>query len=124
MSTNSDKWLPVISRLLWQVYYRVLGLVSYHADINESFKAATYLSQNNYLGNTFGGNVYWVVEGSVFRWDDVELAPEIKMNVWFFGRQRNTVMARRGWWALYVLDPVIAATLKKKYPDEFAIASL
>jgi len=101
-----EKWIPVIENLLWQVYYRILSFVSFHGPIDEAYEAAKFLS------GTRGGEVYWVIPDRVFRWDDVEVSPDITMKVWFFGsaiRRRNTVMARRGWWALYLLDPYIEA---------------
>jgi len=95
------KWVPVIDKLLWQTYYRILSFISFHAPIDEAYQAAKLLSE------TKGGNVYWVIPDRVFRFDDVEISPGIRMKVWFFGsaiRRKNTVMARRGWWSLYLLD--------------------
>lgn len=101
-----NRWVPVVSRLLWQCYYRVLGLISFHGSISEAYEAAKWLSES-LLGP--GGNVYWIVENRVFRWDNVEISPDIFMNVWFFGTPRNTMMLRRGWWALYLLETSVKA---------------
>lgn len=98
------KWGPVIEKLLWQCYYRILGFISFPAPVDESFLAAQKLSEE------LGGKVYWVLEGRVFRWDDVEFSPGLKMSLWFVGseiRRRNTVMARRGWWTLYITEPIL-----------------
>jgi hypothetical protein len=101
------KWVPVISRLLWQCYYRLLSFVSYHGPIDESYEAAKYLSIEKMGEQVYGGDVYWVVEGHVFRWDNVEVSPGITMSLWFVGSavlRKNTIMARRGWWSLYMLQ--------------------
>ena len=108
-----EKWVPVIDRLLWQCYYRILSFISFHGPVDEAYQAAKKLSE------TKGGEVYWVIPDRVFRWDNVEISPGIKMKIWFFGsaiRRKNTVMARRAWWALYLFDPYVktlARTLAK-----------
>lgn len=111
-----EKWIPVIERLLWQCFYRILSFISYHAPIDESYQAAQSLS------GTKGGEVYWVIPDRVFRWDNVEFSPGLKISVWFFGsalRRKNTVMVRRGWWTFYLLDVYVkrmarALALEKK----------
>lgn len=92
-------WVPVIDRLLWQCYYRILSFISYHAPIDESYEAVNVLARER------GGDVHWVIPGRVFRWDGLTLSPGITMSVWFFGsaiRRKNTVMARVGWWSLWI----------------------
>jgi len=98
MAEQWGKWVPVIEHLLWQVYYRVLSFVSFHGPLSEAYYAAEHLSDGK------GGRVYWVILDRVFRWDDVEISPGISTKVWFFGGPKNTVMARRGWWAMYLLE--------------------
>lgn len=100
------KWAPIIEKLLWQNYYRILSFISFHGPISESYVAATSLIPQ------LGGNIFWVVENRIFRWDNVEISPGITMTVWFFGGPRNTVMARRGWWSLYLFD--VASKLAKE----------
>lgn len=100
------KWVPVIEKLLWQCFYRILSFISFPAPVDESFEAARDLSVQ------LGGKVYWVhgLDGRVFRWDDVEFSPGLKMSVWFAGskvRRKNTVMIRRGWYTFYVLMVVL-----------------
>jgi hypothetical protein len=102
----SERWVPVIDHLLWQTYYRILSFISFHGPIDEAYQAAQYLSQ------TRGGEVYWVVRDRVFRWDNVEVSKDIKMNVWFLGsamRRKNTVMARVGWWTMWILSETLKA---------------
>lgn len=109
MPEEYEKWIPVIDHLLWQVYYRVLSFVSFHGPVDEAFKACIKLKEAK------GGSVYWVLPKRAFRWDDVEVSPGIKMTVWFFGsavRRKNTVMCRRGWWAMYLFDPYVKTLAK------------
>jgi len=98
-----EKTVHVLDALVVQCYYRVLSFVSFHSGIDASFKAAQHLAETKR-----GGSVYWVVENSgVARWDDVEVFPGIRITIWLFGskvRQKNTCLARRGFWALYLFD--------------------
>lgn len=97
-----EKAVEVMDYLLKQTYYRVLSFVSFHFPIEDAYKAAQQLKTKR------GGDVYWIVEGKVARWDELEVFPEVYMTIWFFGGQKNTVMARRGWWAMYVLETSLA----------------
>ena len=109
MAEKWMKWVPVIDNLLWQVYYRILSFISFHGPVDEAYQAAKLLSE------TKGGEVYWVIPDRVFRWDDVEVSPGITMKVWFLGsaiRRKNTVMFRRGWWALYLWDPYVKSVAR------------
>lgn len=98
------RWIPVIEHLLWQNYYRILSFVSYPAPIEESFQAAEELSK------TYGGTVSWSLDyHNLFKWEDLEFSPGLKMSIYFVGsaiRQRNTAMIRRGWWKLYLFQPL------------------
>ncbi len=93
------KWVPVADSLVLQAYYRVLSFVSMHAPVDQVFQAIKYIAETKR-----GGEVYWVVEPRVAKWENLEVYPGIKMTLWVFGRNRNTVYARRGWWALYLLN--------------------
>jgi hypothetical protein len=114
MSEPWARWVPILDGLVFQAYYRVLSFVSIHAPVSEVYEAARHLAETKR-----GGEVYWVVEGRVARWDGLDVSPPygVTMNVWLFGaklRGKNTVLARRGWWSLYLFDPLVkslAATL-------------
>jgi len=99
MAEEWERWVPVADALVLQAYYRVLSFVSMHAPVDQAFQAIKHLAETKR-----GGTVYWVVEPYVAKWDNLEVFPGIKMTLWVFGRKRNTVYARRGWWALYLLD--------------------
>jgi len=107
------KYVPVLEKILFQCYYRVLSFVSIHTGINNIYKAAKYLSENT----DKNGKVYWVVKGKIAKWDNLQVFPDITMSVWLFGselRQKNTVIARVGWWKMYVIESIIykiAATM-------------
>jgi len=99
MAEAWEKWIPVVDALILQTYYRQLSWVSIHAPINEVYKAAEHLAEVKR-----GGKVYWVIEGIVAKWDNLEVFPGITQTNWFIGRRKNTAMARRGWWAMYLLE--------------------
>ena len=95
----------MLDALVVQCYYRILSFVSYHFGIDASFKAAEHLAETKR-----GGKVYWIVEGRVARWDDVEVFPGVRITIWLFGseiRQKNSCLARRGFWALYLFDAAV-----------------
>jgi len=100
------KWVTPLDNLIFQAWYRVLSFVSLHAPIPEIFEAAKYIAKTKR-----GGRVYWVIEGRIARWDDLDVNPphEIKMTVWLYGpaRGKNAIVARRGFWALYLFDPYV-----------------
>lgn len=100
-----ERWVPVVDALVLQSFYRQLSWVSMPAPIDEVYAAAQHLSETKR-----GGRLYWVVEGRVARWDDLEVFPGIRQTNWFVGsklRGKNTAMVRRGWWSLYLLGPMV-----------------
>jgi len=96
-----EKWVPVCDRLLYQCFYRVLSFISVHTSVSNVYKSLERLAEKR------GGRLYWVWKDRVARWDDLEVFPGIKMSIWIFGGPRNTVYARRGWWAMYLFDPYV-----------------
>jgi len=103
---SENRWVPVAEYLLNQAYYRVLSFVSFHAPLAESYPAIESLVAKH------GGKLYWVVEGRVAKWDDLEVYPGITMSIWIFGGPRNTVYARTGWWKAYVVDSAVKSVAK------------
>ncbi|MEM2273628.1 MAG: hypothetical protein QXX56_05385 [Candidatus Bathyarchaeia archaeon] len=107
-----EKVVPILDALIVQCYYRVLSFISYHYGISASYKAAKYLAETKR-----GGKVFWVLKDRLARWDDVEVFPGTKMSIWMFGskiNQKNTVLARVGWWTLYIIDMAAKALSKRK----------
>jgi len=101
-----EKWIAPAEDLLRQAYYRILGMISYHAPLAESYKACEAISQRR------GGDLYWVVKDRVAKWEGVEVYPGIRMSLWIFGGPRNTVYCRTAWWKLYVLESFTKTTAK------------
>lgn len=102
-----EKWMPVVDALVLQTYYRQLSWVSIPGPIEDVYKAAEHLSET-----TRGGKLYWVLEGRVARWDDFEVYPEIVQTNWFIGGSINTAMARRGWWSMYLMGPMVKSVAR------------
>jgi len=102
----SERWVGPAEDLLRQAYYRVLGVISFHAPLEEAYGACELL-----VGRR-GGRLYWVVEGVLAKWEDVEVYPGIRMSLWIFGGPRNTVYCRTAWWKLYVVESLTRATAK------------
>ena len=96
---NWKRWIPVADMLVLQAYYRILSFVSINAPVKEVFLAIEEIAKTKR-----GGKVYWVMEPYVAKWENLEVFPGIEMTLWVFGRNRNTIYARRGWWAFYLLD--------------------
>lgn len=105
MAEEWEKWVPVVDALVLQTFYRQLSWVSIPAPIDEVYRAAERLSETKR-----GGKLYWVLEGRVARWDDLEVFPGIEQTNWLIGsklRRKNTAMTRRGWWSAYLLGPMV-----------------
>lgn len=108
--TPVDKWGSIVQRVTFQVFYRVLGMVSIHAPIDEIYETCQSLTE------TMGGSVYWIVPGSVFRWDGVHVDHTVKQNIWILGsklRRKNTAFVRVGWWTLTLFTETLKARAKK-----------
>lgn len=112
------KWVQPADDLLRQAYYRILGMVSFHAPLSESIKAAQYLAES-----TRGGKItYWgrtAIPGiplpvgrifNVYSWDGCEIYPGIKMDLWIYGTEKgsNTVYVRKRWYRFYIVEKTVA----------------
>lgn len=97
------RWIEMLDNLVFQAWYRVLSFVSIHAPIAEVYQAAQYIALNHR-----GGDVFWVVNGFVARWENLDVNPPhgVKMTIWMWGNSngKNTVLSRVGWWGLYLFD--------------------
>ena len=101
MSTEYQKWIPVADALVLQAYYRTLGMVSMHAPIDQIYPAIQEISSTKR-----GGDIHWVVQDRVARWDNLEVYPGVTMSLYIFGspiRKKNTVYTRVGFWQSYIL---------------------
>jgi hypothetical protein len=98
----SNKWVNLVDSILFQVYYRTLGMVSLHGPVEEIYEACEILQKGKR-----GGNLYWVITDRIANWEDVKVADEITMTVRIFGsaiRGKNTVFMRKGFFTSYLID--------------------
>jgi len=105
-----EKWGSIVERITFQVYYRVMGMVSVHAPIDEVYKVCQGLIEKK------GGTVYWVIPKSVFRWDGVQVDHGVTENIWIVGsamRRRNSAFIRVGWWTLTLFTETLRARAKR-----------
>jgi len=105
MSSNFERWIPGADALVVQTWYRVLGAVSIHAPVKEVYDAI----QRGIVPRR-GGKLQWVRDGTLARWDDLEVWPGVKMSIWILGGTlgRNTAYVRMGWWTLYLTKTIMA----------------
>lgn len=104
----------VLDGVLFQVYYRQMGIVAVNFGNDEVLAAAQWLSQNGR-----GGTVSRVGKGRLLQWNGVVVAPGVAgsplMDIWLVGgkyAQRNTVLVRKGFWSFYLFPTVTAARLR------------
>ncbi len=105
---NIDRWVDLVDRLTFQVFYRTLGIVSIHAPFREVVPAVLTLSQGRR-----GGEVRSVIPGRLAIWLDLNVNPEVPggvlMSLWILRSaigDKNVAFIRTGFWANYTLGPV------------------
>jgi len=108
-----DAVTGVVDGVLFQVFYRQMGIVAVNFGTGDVYAAAEWLSQNGR-----GGTVSWLSAGRVVQWNGMAVAPGIDgsptMDIWLVGgavTQRNTVLIRKGFWSFYLFPRVTAARL-------------
>jgi len=108
----------ILDKVLFQVYYRQLGMVALHFGTEKIYQAAVNLSNGPRRGK-----VSWVNEGRIFQWDDILVSPGLpdtpKISAWFVGsaiRQKNTACIRKGWWTLYLPESVSRVFTTFRFP--------
>lgn len=111
MPPEVRRWGRFIENSVVTSYYRVLSFVSVHAPVSEVYTACKYYSENT----PYGGDVYWLVQGRIFNWDNINVNQDsdypVYMNLRVFGsslRGKNTVFARVGWFKMYIVDAVLS----------------
>ncbi len=126
MSSNlSQAFLEsTVDKLLFQSYYRGLGIVSIHAPLSAVFPAALSLS-----GRRRGGDIEWVVPGRLAVWFDLVVDPDVSggptMSVWLLRSvvgDKNVAIVRFGWWADYTLPNIPgAARLENAFKNRLTV---
>ncbi len=104
LSEEASRWIPPADHLLGQVFYRILGAISFHAPIDEAIEAIKYLAETKR-----GGTLEFVKSKGFFQiwsWNGVEAYPGVKMDLWVFGSKysNNVAYLRKRWWKLYLID--------------------
>ena len=109
-----NAWEEIINNLVYQVYYRLLGMVEVLADFDTTVSACQYLAEH-----VRGGEISTVRTGRVAQWDGLQIAPGLPetptMSIWIVGlfdrtNQKRSLLLRKGWWTLYLPNYVGAAT--------------
>jgi len=101
VSKKPEDWVPIIERIVWQVFYRQLGIVAIHCDIKVAAKAIDILCQKGY------GNWKWLLEGRALVWQNIPINHAARVHAYVFGgkiRGANTVLVRQGFWRMYVIE--------------------
>lgn len=122
MSEEWEKWVGPADDLIDQAYYRILGMISFHAPISEAIKAIEYLAKTKrggtltYWGTTFVPGIPWRAipveiprRFKVYSWEDIEVYPGVFMDMWIYGSERseNTAYVRKRWYNLYMIEDFV-----------------
>jgi hypothetical protein len=95
-------WAPIVERIVFQVFYRQLGMVAIHCPIDVAAKAIDYLAREKGYGKW-----KWLLEGRALVWFDIPVDSALKIHAYVFGsklRRQNTVFVRQGFWRMYVIE--------------------
>jgi hypothetical protein len=101
VSRNPEDWAPIIERIVFQVFYRQLGIVSVHCGISVAAQAIDMLCKKGY------GSWKWLLQDRVLVWWDIPVNGAAKVHAYVFGgkiRDQNTVLVRQGFWRMYFLE--------------------
>jgi len=104
-SNRPEDWAPIFEKVILQVFYRVLGMVSIPIGIDLAARAIDLLCRQG------KGRWRWLVTGSALVWEDAPIDAAAKVYAYIFGgpRQKNTVLVRSGFWRMYVLESAMTA---------------
>ena len=113
----TDAWQYIVDRALWQVYYRLLGVVPVLAGFDTVVKACEWLAANER-----GGTVSLVkaAPNRIAQWDDIAIAPDLPdsqtFSIWIIGLfenapQKRSLLLRKGFWTLYLPNYVGVASV-------------
>jgi len=104
MSVSQDfkEWANIIERVLFQVFYRNLGMVSLHVPIAVASQSIDYLCKEKDYGDW-----KWLLTNRVLVWENVPINHVMKIHVYVFGsklREKNTVLVRQGFWRMWFIE--------------------
>jgi hypothetical protein len=106
-SEDPRAWAQIVERIMFQVFYRQLGMVAIHCPIDVAAKAIDILSREKGYGQW-----KWLLEGRALVWFDVPIDGVMKIHAYVFGsklRRQNTVLVRQGFWRMYFLEAGLRA---------------
>lgn len=118
MASYSDPWQELVDQLVFQVYYRLLGMAPVLTGYQTTLGAVEWVASN-----IRGGTVSEVVKGRLAQWDGLDVTPGVQgsptMSLWVAGileragqkaAQHRTLLVRKGWWTLYLPNRLGLAT--------------
>ncbi|RLG77365.1 MAG: hypothetical protein DRO12_02495 [Thermoprotei archaeon] len=109
-SNRPEDWAPIVKSVLFQVFYRQLGIVALPQGISVISKAIDWLCKEEGMGKW-----RWLLDDRVLVWEDVPIGKAMKIDLYAFGgkmRNMNTVFVRIGFWKMYVIESMLT-TLNK-----------
>ena len=100
-----EYWKPVFERIIFQIFYRQLGIVSVPCPFNIAASSINLLCKEGY------GNWRWLLDDRIILWQDIPIDHATKVHAYVFGsklRQQNTCLVRQGWWRMYVTEGLLS----------------
>jgi len=100
-SKNPEDWAPIVERVVFQVFYRSLGIVSLPVGMDVVSKAIDILSKKGI------GTWKWLTTDRVLVWEGIPVNSALKVHCYVFGakyRGKNTVLVRQGFWRMYFFE--------------------
>jgi hypothetical protein len=104
VSKDPEVWKPIVERIVFQVFYRQLGIVAIPAGIDTVVKAIDLLCKEG------KGSWRWLVQDRIIVWENVPIDKAMKVHCYVYGgktRQKNTVFTRVGFWRCYVIETTL-----------------
>lgn len=91
---SAEVWASFVEQVIYQCYFRYATWAFLPANIDRIYEAAQSLQE------TRGGEMSWSSPHRVIRWEDYEIAPDVKMDLWIVGLRSGKVslFLRGGWW--------------------------
>ena len=105
--TNLEEleWKPIFERIVLQIFYRQLGMVSVPCPIAKSAEAIDLLCKEGY------GNWRWLLDNRILIWENIPIDHAAKVHAYVFGsmkRQENSVIIRQGFWKMYIAEGILS----------------
>ncbi len=105
VSKNPEDWAPIVERIVFQVFYRQLGMVALRSGISVISQTIDMLCKEKGYGSW-----KWLLEGRLLLWEDIPINNAAKVHTYVFGgktRDKNTTFIRQGWWRMYMVETTL-----------------